>query len=93
MVDRQTLSASSRKIGKILVEMDIHCGLPEVIEIEWRGRRVLQRLDYLDIPFRCSLCRSTGHLRRDCSGWVEEEVSEDTTLHREFQAPLLKQIL
>lgn len=28
---------------------------------------MVQRLDYLGIPFRCSLCRRTGHLRRDCS--------------------------
>jgi hypothetical protein len=28
---------------------------------------------------------SIGHLQRDCSGFVEEEVLEDTTLHREFQ--------
>jgi hypothetical protein len=82
-VDRLTLSAPNRKMGKILVEMDIHGGLPELLEIEWRGRRILQKLDYLGIPFRCSLCCSTGHLRRDCSGWVEEEVSEDTTLHRD----------
>jgi hypothetical protein len=56
MVDRTTLSAKSRKVGRIMVEMDIHLELPEVIEIEWRGRRVLQRLDYLGIPFRCSIC-------------------------------------
>jgi hypothetical protein len=58
-MDGQTLVAPSRKVGKILVEIDIHIGLPEVMEIEWRGWRVLQRLDYLDIPFSCSLCRST----------------------------------
>jgi hypothetical protein len=52
MVDDQTLSTPSRKVGKILVEIDIHCGLPETLEIEWRGRRVLQRLDYLGIPFQ-----------------------------------------
>jgi hypothetical protein len=70
MVDRTTLSAASRKVGRILVEMDIHLGLPEVIEIEWRGRRILQRLDYLGIPFRCSFCRSTSHLQRDCKGFL-----------------------
>jgi hypothetical protein len=71
-----TLSAPNRKLGKILVEMDIHGGLLEHIEIEWRGRRIFQKMDYLGIPFRCSLCRNTGHLRRECFGWVEEEVSK-----------------
>jgi hypothetical protein len=51
VVDRQSLMASSRKIGRILVDIDIHCGLPEVLEIEWWGRRIHQRLDYLGIPF------------------------------------------
>jgi hypothetical protein len=50
-VDNSTLSATSRKIGKILVEMDVHGGLPELLEIEWRGKRITQRLDYLGIPF------------------------------------------
>jgi hypothetical protein len=45
------LSASNRKMGKILVEMDIHGGLPELLEIEWRGQRIVQRLDYLENPF------------------------------------------
>jgi hypothetical protein len=83
-VDRQNLTAPVRKVGRILVEMDIHCGLPEVLEIEWRGRKILQRLDYLGIPFRCSLCHSTGHLRKDCNGWVAEDESEDTTVHRDI---------
>jgi hypothetical protein len=77
------LSAPNRKMGKILVEMDIHGGLPKIIEIEWRGRRIVQKLDYLGIPFPCSNCRNTKHLRRDCSGWDAEEISEDTTLHKD----------
>jgi hypothetical protein len=92
-VDKSSLSAASRKVGKVLVEMDIHFGLPEVMEIEWRGRQVLQRLDYLGLPFRCSFCRSTGHLRRDCKGFlVEEEESEDTLckeIHRTLPRKLV----
>jgi hypothetical protein len=36
-LDKHTLSSPNRKLGKILVEMDIHGGLLEHIEIEWRG--------------------------------------------------------
>jgi len=43
-----------RKVGRILVEVGLHGGLPEVIDIEWRGRYFTQRLDYMGIPFRCS---------------------------------------
>jgi hypothetical protein len=75
MLDRATLSAATRKVGRILVEMDILHGLPESLEIEWRGRCFIQCLDYLGIPFRCSLCRSTSHLRRDCKG-LSDEVDE-----------------
>jgi hypothetical protein len=36
------------------MEIDIHGGLPELLDIEWRGRHLKQRLDYQGIPFRCS---------------------------------------
>jgi hypothetical protein len=66
---------------KVLVEVDIHAGLLETLEIEWRGLLLVQRLDYLGIPFRCTLCRRTGHLRKDChqvyGATVEEDSSED----------------
>jgi hypothetical protein len=47
-------------------------------------------MDYLGIPFQCSLCRSTGHLQRDCKGLVEEEESEDSMLWRAPREPLLE---
>jgi hypothetical protein len=31
---------------KVLVEVDIHTGLLETLEIEWRGHLFVQRLDY-----------------------------------------------
>jgi hypothetical protein len=40
-LDNQTLVTPSRKVGRILVELDIHCGLPEVLDIEWRKRRYI----------------------------------------------------
>jgi hypothetical protein len=80
MVDEQTLKASSKRVGKILVEVDIHLGLLETLEIEWRSQAMSQHLDYLGIPFRCSFCRKMGHLWRDCKGFVEEEESEDSML-------------
>jgi hypothetical protein len=65
---------------KVLVSMDIHSGLPEVLEIEWQ-EEVFRNLDYLGLPFRCTFCRSTGHLRRDCQGFKEEEEeTEDISL-------------
>jgi hypothetical protein len=80
MVDRVVLAASARKVGRVLVELDIHQGLSETLDIEWRGKHYLQKLDYLGIPFRCSICRSTSHLRRDCKGYVvnEEMIQEET---------------
>jgi hypothetical protein len=67
-LDHSSLQNTSRKLGRILVEVDLHEGLPEVMDIEWRGRHIKQRLDYQGIPFRCSLCHCTGHLWRDCRG-------------------------
>jgi hypothetical protein len=45
MIDKENLSAATRKVGRVLVEMDVHLGLSESLEIDWRGRRFLQRLD------------------------------------------------
>ena len=70
-------------MGRVLVEMDIHGGLPEVLGIEWRGRHLSQRLDYLGVPFCCSHCRCTGHLRRDCIGKGADEKLEDTCLQKD----------
>jgi hypothetical protein len=38
--DSKILSAPVWKMGRVLVEMDICCGLPETLEIEWRGRKI-----------------------------------------------------
>jgi hypothetical protein len=85
-VDDLTLMENSRKMEKVLVAMEIHSGLLEVLEIEWRGRSICQRLEYLGLPFRCTLCRSTGHMRRDCNGFLEEE--EETKDYSFYQPSL-----
>jgi hypothetical protein len=69
-LDFSSLAAPARKMGRIMVEIDIHEGLPEVLDIEWRGHHIKQRLDYQGISFRCNWCHCTGHLRRDCPGKV-----------------------
>ena len=51
--------------AKILVELDITKGLPAKVDILCHERLFIQRLDFQGIPFRCSICRETGHLRRD----------------------------
>jgi hypothetical protein len=76
-VDTASLASSDRKMAKIMVELDIHAGLPEVLNIDWRGHHFAQRLDYLGIPFRCSFCRRTGHLRRDCYKYPPTEPEAD----------------
>jgi hypothetical protein len=89
-VDLNSLEASDRRMARIYVDIDIQAGLPEVLEIDWRSQLYAQRLDYLGIPFRCSLCRRTGHLRRDCSKfpllmlfWIQRkrQISMVTSLH------------
>jgi hypothetical protein len=65
-VDEKALQARDKRLCRVLVEIDIHAGLLEMIELEWRGMIRSQTLDYLGVSFRCTVCRQTGHLRRDC---------------------------
>jgi hypothetical protein len=80
-VDPQSLSGPVRKMGRVLVAMDICAGLPETLEIEWRGRKIVQSLDYLGLPFHCNHCRKTGHLRRSCPGKELSDSLETEDLH------------
>jgi hypothetical protein len=65
-------------MARVLVEVDLHAGLLETLDIEWRDQLYVQRLDYLGISFCCSLCRRTGHLRKDCSQPFGVTEKEDT---------------
>jgi hypothetical protein len=37
-------------MARVLVELDIHVGLLEMLELEWLGQVTFQRLDYLGSP-------------------------------------------
>ena len=58
--------AYDKRVARILTEMDISWGLPVEVEILCNERLLIQRLDYLHIPFRFSYCRSVDHLRNSC---------------------------
>jgi hypothetical protein len=65
-IDEDTLHSRDMRMEKILVEVDVHGGVLETLDIEWRDMVFAQRLDYLGISFRCSRYRQTGHIRKDC---------------------------
>jgi hypothetical protein len=66
VVEDNLLGAQDRKISRVLVEVDIHNGLLETLEIQWRDQVIVKNLDYLGIPLCCSLCRWMGLLRNSC---------------------------
>jgi hypothetical protein len=43
---------SEQKLEKVMVEIDIHEGCLETIDIEWRGQLICQNLDYLRHPLQ-----------------------------------------
>jgi hypothetical protein len=66
------------------VELDIQAGLPDILEIDWHNQLISQRLDFMGIPFRCSLCRRTGHLRRDCHKFPPPDFALDLAEEENF---------
>jgi len=50
-LDYSTLENTIRKVGRVLVEVDMHGGLLEELVIEWRGQLYTQRLEYMGVPF------------------------------------------
>ena len=67
-----------KRVAKILVELDISRGLPTEVEILCKDRLLIQKLDYLHVPFRCNSCRSVGHLRNTCPLRLSDEISSNT---------------
>jgi hypothetical protein len=63
-VDSKMLTGSDKKLARILVEIDIHEGLLETLDIDWRGHLTRQKLDYLGVPFRCSLLQTNEPLEK-----------------------------
>ena len=49
------------------MELDVSHGILPEIEIDCNSVVITQKLDYLRMPFRCSYCHETGHLRKSCS--------------------------
>jgi len=80
VVDFKALEAPIKRVARVLVELDIHEGLQESIDIEWQGHTIRQNIDYLGIPFRCTLYKQTGHLQNQCSGRVAKDLSEESML-------------
>jgi hypothetical protein len=44
VVDLKILEAPIKRVARVLVELDIHEGLHESIDIEWRGHTIRQNL-------------------------------------------------
>jgi len=61
-ISDDTLKCIDKRVGWILVEIDMAQGLFEKLDIEWRGFIYVQTVDYWGIPFRCSNCKRVGHL-------------------------------
>jgi hypothetical protein len=51
-LDSKILTGPDEKMARILVELDIHEGLHETLYIDWRGRIIRQKLDYLRHPLQ-----------------------------------------
>jgi hypothetical protein len=71
-----------------LVDLDISKGLFESIDLVLEGKRYVQLLDYVNIPFRCSKCHLYGHVMKDCSKPFFKKIYGGG--RRIFREPLLR---
>ena len=60
-------SSFDKYAARVLVELDVSHGLLPEIKIDYNIVIIIQKLDYLRVPFYCSYCHETGHLRKSCS--------------------------
>ena len=73
------IHAMDKRIAAVLVELDVSQGPPMKIDIVWGQKIVVQRLDYLKIPFRCHYYRDMGHLKDRCPKILYGDVSFDSS--------------
>ena len=81
-VEDDFLQVYDKRIARILVEMDISRGLPAEVELLCGERLLIQRLDYLYVPFRCGICRSIGHLRHSFPKRISVDDPSDTSMYK-----------
>lgn len=67
LVDSASSNVYRKTYARILVEIDVSKGLPEMIKLASPNGSWIQLLDYEGIPFRCRKCHKIGHLAARCS--------------------------
>ena len=67
VVEKEFHLIFDKRMAKFLVELDVSKGLLAEIGIVCNNLVISQRLDYLNMPFICSVCHETGHLRNSCT--------------------------
>ena len=61
-----------KRTARVLVELDVSCGLLPKIEIDCNSVVITQKIDYLKMSFRCNYCHETSHLRKSCSFLLQD---------------------
>jgi hypothetical protein len=65
-IDEKTLNKEITSIPKICVELNLSDGLRDAMDIEI-GRWIYQQLgNYVQNPFKSTICKEYGHLKRKC---------------------------
>lgn len=65
-VETQCLGGRDKITALILIKKEFMGGLPDYIELLFEGTHLVQRLDFLGVPFRCLIFQHTRHLMAQC---------------------------
>ena len=62
VVDEDFNLSFDKRLSRVLVEMDVSHSLSTEVEILYKERLLVQKLDYLYVPFRYNKYHETSHL-------------------------------
>jgi len=64
-VDERGIHTPDKHMEHVLIDLDLHAGLMDSLELEWCSQVMVQLLDYQGLPFHSTSCKWTWNIHND----------------------------